>query len=153
MRTGLLGAALMLSPFTAAPAAAQQASVTLDHVAIWVEDQAKSVEFYQALFGLKEIPAPFPPGGPRWFLFGNGVELHIQPNRKDAIAIPRRVHFAVNVPSLDPVIAQLKARGMSWTDVAGTVGAINRNRTDGVQQIFLQDPDGHWIEVNDVPAK
>ena len=24
-------------------------------------------------------------------------------------------------------------------------------RSDGVRQIFIQDPDGYWIEVNDAP--
>jgi lactoylglutathione lyase len=23
------------------------------------------------------------------------------------------------------------------------------NRVDGIKQIYLQDPDGYWIEVND----
>lgn len=151
-----LAAALAAAGF-AAPAAAQErapaAKVTLDHVAIFVADQPKSVAFYTELFGLKEIPAPFGPGGPRWFLFANGVELHIQPGRKEPSLITRRVHFAVTVPSLDPVIAWLTAHKMGWVDSNDVPGQIARTRSDGVQQIFLQDPDGHWIEVNDVGRK
>jgi lactoylglutathione lyase len=155
MRLALLGVALAAA-CAAAPAAAQQtqgAAVTLDHVAIFVADQPRSVTFYTELFGLKEIPSPFPPGGPRWFLFANGIEFHIQPGRKEPLALPRRVHFAVTVQSLDPVIAWLKAHGMTWVDSSDRVGQIARTRTDGVQQIFLQDPDGHWIEVNDVAKR
>lgn len=148
----LILAGLALAAANAGPAAAQQAppSVTLDHVALFVADSQKSIDFYAGLFGLKEIPSPFPPGGPRWMVFGNGLELHLQPGRKDSITSPRRVHFAVNVPNLDSVIAYLRARNLVWVDSADRPGQISRTRTDGVQQIFFQDPDGYWIEVNDV---
>lgn len=149
--------AIALAAAGFAPAAAQDAPppavAALDHVAIWVADQQKSVDFYQALFGLREIASPFPPGGPRWLAFASGLELHIQPGRTDPVAAPRRVHMAIAVPSLDPVIAYLKAHGRDWYDIAGTVGAISRGRNDGVLQIFIQDPDGYWIEVNDVAAR
>lgn len=150
----LLLAALFLP--LAMPALAQDKPAPvarLDHVAIWVADQQKSIDFYRDMFGLDEIPAPFPPGGPRWMRLANGVELHIQPGRVEPVNQPRRVHMAVAVASLDPIIAQLKALGQGWTDILGTSGAINNSRTDGIRQIFLQDPDGYWIEVNDALKK
>jgi lactoylglutathione lyase len=139
----------------AAPAMAQDkpAVARLDHVAIWVADQQKSIDFYREMFGLGEIPAPFPPGGPRWMRLANGVELHIQPGRTAPVEQPRRVHMAIAVASLDPILASLKARSQGWSDIAGTPGAINASRTDGIRQIFLQDPDGYWIEVNDALKK
>lgn len=147
-------AALLLLPTP--PALAQDKPLPvarLDHVAIWVADQQKSLDFYRDMFGLNEIPAPFPPGGPRWMLLANGVELHIQPGRTGPVEQPRRVHMAIAVASLDPIIALLKTRGQGWSDIAGTPGAINTSRTDGIRQIFLQDPDGYWIEVNDALKK
>lgn len=148
----LLTATSLLS--LAPPALAQdtpQPAAQLDHVAIWVADQQKSIDFYRALFGLEEIPAPFPPGGPRWLRFAGGIELHIQPGRTGKLDQPRRVHMAIAVHGLDLILAQLKARGQGWTNIEGTPGAINTSRTDGVRQIFTQDPDGYWIEINDVP--
>lgn len=139
-----------------APAFAQDTPAPvarLDHVGIWVADQQKSIDFYSDLFGLGEIPAPFPPGGPRWMRFANGIELHIQPGRDAPVQQHRRVHMAIAVASLDPILAKLKARGQGWTDVAGKTGAIQALRTDGIHQIFLQDPDGYWIEVNDAQKK
>ncbi len=147
--TPLFAASLLLMT---APALAQDRPAPvarLDHVAIWVADQQKSIDFYREMFGLGEIPAPFPPGGPRWMQLAGGVELHIQPGRTAPVAQPRRVHMALAVASLDPIIAKLEARSQGWTDIAGTPGAINTSRTDGIRQIFLQDPDGYWIEVND----
>nr|WP_294811337.1 VOC family protein [uncultured Sphingomonas sp.] len=149
-----LSAALLLT--LASPASAQDKPAPvarLDHVGIWVADQKKSLDFYHDMFGLKEIPAPFPPGGPRWMQLANGVELHIQPGRDAPVTQPRRVHMAIAVASLDPILAQLKARGQSWSDIAGNPGAIQNMRADGIRQIFIQDPDGYWIEVNDALKK
>ena len=148
-----LVAALFIATLGASPASAQEkvaAGVVLDHVALHVGDTQRSVDFYAGVFGLKEIPSPFPPGGPRWMVFANGIELHLQPGRKGPIGTPRQVHFAVTVPDLAPVLAWLTAHNVGWVDSADRPGLISHTRTDGVQQIFFQDPDGYWIEVNDV---
>lgn len=142
-------AALPALAQTTAPAAPAVAT-RLDHVALFVADTQKSIDFYAAIFGLQEIPSPFPPGGPRWMVFAGGLELHLQPGRKDPITSPRRVHFAVTVPDLAPVVAFLNARGIVFVDNGDQPGKIARTRGDGVQQIFFQDLDGYWVEVNDV---
>ncbi|TCP37457.1 VOC family protein [Sphingomonas sp. BK235] len=131
--------------------AAASAQATMNHVAINVTDQARSVAYYEEAFGLSEIPAPLnaAPGHPRWMRLGNGVELHIQAIKVPFTPPPRIIHFALTVKDLDRVIAFLKRTNRTWTDYAGKVGEINRTRTDGVRQIFTQDPDGYWIEVND----
>lgn len=149
----LLFAALLLP---SVPALAQErpaAVARLDHVAVFVADQQKSIDFYRDLFGLREIPAPFPTGGPRWMRFANGIELHIQPGRTAPVEQHRRVHMALAIADLDSIMAKLKARGQGWSDVAGTPGAVQTLRTDGIRQIFFQDPDGYWIEVNDALAR
>jgi lactoylglutathione lyase len=143
-------AAPALAQTTPAPAPASRTEVRLDHVALFVADTQVSIDFYKGIFGLNEIPSPFPPGGPRWMLFANGLELHLQPGRKDPITSPRRVHFAVTVPDLAPVVAFLNARHIVFVDNSDRPGQIAHTRGDGVQQIFFQDPDGYWIEVNDV---
>lgn len=149
----LLAASAMFAALPTAHALAQEApaaTARLDHVALFVADTRKSVDFYAGVFGLAEIPSPFPPGGPRWMIFAGGLELHLQPGRKDPVTSPRRVHFAVTVPSLEPVLAALRSRNIMWVDAADRPGMISHTRTDGVQQIFFQDPDGYWVEVNDV---
>ena len=149
----IAGAALTLAGIAIGAASAprtQTSAVLFDHTAIHVADQQKSIDFYQGLFHFAEIPSPFPPGGPRWLVMGNGIELHIQPGRRQAITSPRQVHFAVTVPDLAPILAWLRAHQVAWVDSADRPGQISRTRSDGVQQIFLQDPDGYWIEINDV---
>jgi hypothetical protein len=48
------------------------------------------------------------------------------------------------------VTATLKAHGLPWQDFEGTPGRV-QTRPDGVQQLFFQDADGYWVEVNDAP--
>jgi lactoylglutathione lyase len=141
------GAGLVPSPVIA--------QATMNHVAINVTDQARSVAYYEEGFGLTEIPAPLnaAPGHPRWMRLGNGVELHIQAIKVPFTPPPRIIHFALTVKDLDPVIAFLKRTNRVWTDYAGKVGEIKRTRTDGVRQIFTQDPDGYWVEVNDAAGR
>jgi len=38
---------------------------------------------------------------------------------------------------------------IAFEDKEGVQGAIT-NRVDGVHQIWIKDPEGYWIEVNDV---
>jgi lactoylglutathione lyase len=147
------GLALVIAGTGAAAAQEARPMVRLDHVALHVADTQKSIDFYQGAFGLEEIPSPFLPGGPRWLAFAGGLALHLQPGRTQPVGASRRIHFAVTLPSLDPVLVYLRAHQILWVDSAERPGRISRTRTDGVQQIFFQDPDGYWIEVNDMAAR
>lgn len=156
MTRGLLGivAAGLLMAVTA-PTAMAQNTVTpappsqgaFDHLSILVADQNASVRFYTEVFGLTEFNSAVT--GPRWLRFENGVELHLIAGRTEPVADVLFVHMAIRTADLDPIMEKLKARGMMWTDSTRKPGAINNKRTDGVRQIFLRDPDGYWIEVND----
>jgi len=121
----------------------------LDHVAINAADQQRSIDFYKDAFGLKEIPTPFPPGGPRWLALAGGMALHIQHLPERIAPAPRAVHFAIAVPDLGGVIAYFDRHKIAWTDSSGRAGKVQDIRSDKVQQIYVQDPDGHWVEVND----
>lgn len=120
-----------------------------DHVAINVAQQQKSIDFYSGAFGLREIPAPFPAGGPRWMELSGGVSLHIQSLREKPAPPPRAVHFAIAVQDLGKVIAYLDRHRMAWGDSQGVIRKVQATRTDEVRQIYVQDPDGYWVEVND----
>ncbi|UVO51495.1 VOC family protein [Sphingomonas sp. SUN019] len=148
--------AIVLAPLLllVAPGAVAQTpappTARIDHVAIHVRDVDASARFYVALFGLREIPSPV--AGRRWFDLGYGVALHLLGVRSAPVADDRSVHLAITTADLAPVVAALKERGISYTDFAGRVGAIGSSRGDGVHQIFLRDPDGYWLEVNDALA-
>jgi lactoylglutathione lyase len=84
----------------------------------------------------------------RWMDLGRGLELHLVGGRTAPAVTVRQVHLALRTPNLARTLGYLRARGMGWQDNQGNVGRISSVRTDGVRQIFLQDPDGYWLEVN-----
>ena len=49
---------------------------------------------------------------------------------------------------MESIINTLKKAGVVYEDWAGKKGSITL-RVDGVHQIYFQDPDGYWIEIND----
>jgi lactoylglutathione lyase len=122
-------------------------AVAVDHVALHVADLEASVAFYSGVFGLQEIPAAAK--GRRWLSLGKGVALHLLGGRSDPVADDRSVHLALTSDNLEPILQRLRDRRIAWSDFAGTPGAVSSGRSDGVRQIFLRDPDGYWVEVND----
>jgi catechol 2,3-dioxygenase-like lactoylglutathione lyase family enzyme len=126
-------------------------TVTMDHVALNVADLDASVAFYSGVFGFQEIPAAAK--GRRWLSLGKGVALHLLGGRSQPVADNRSVHLALTSDNLEPILQRLRERKITWSDFAGTAGAISTGRSDGVRQIFLRDPDGYWIEVNDALKK
>ena len=117
----------------------------MDHVAISVVDADKSAAFYSDVFGFKQAPAPVPMA--RWLVMANGVMLHIVGNRKAPSEHSRWDHIALACADMDAVISKLDAHHVLWTNMEG--GHVPQVRSDGVKQIFVQDPDGYWIEIND----
>jgi lactoylglutathione lyase len=132
----------------ATPVSAEHVSprtAALDHVAIYVADLDRSVAFYRDVFGFREVPAPFPIA--RWMVTGNGMMLHIARGRIVAVDNPKWEHFAIASGPMKETIAVLDAKKIAWSDMQGRHAP--QVRPDGVEQIFVQDPDGHWIEIND----
>lgn len=127
------------------------ATLRFDHLALHVADLAASVAFYSDVFGLQEIPAAAE--GTRWLSLGKGVALHLVGGRSLPVADVRSVHLALAGDNLDPILQRLKERRIPWSDSAGTLGAVEHGRSDGVRQIYLRDPDGYWVEVNDALKK
>ena len=132
---------------TAQTAATPTMTVAIDHVALHVADLNVSVAFYSGVFGLQEIPAAAK--GRRWFSLGKGVALHLLGERSAPVADDRSVHLALTTNNLEPILQRLRDRRSPWSDFAGHPGAVSTGRSDGVRQIFLRDPDGYWVEVND----
>lgn len=141
--------ASLLAFASGASAQVRGAAVT-DHIALSAADQEKSLAFYKSLFALREVTLqPVKPGAARWLAFENGFELHIIPGRTLAIGSDKAHHLAFAVADLDALIARLNEMKHAWSDYSGRLNTINTGRPDGVRQIFLQDPDGYWLEINE----
>jgi lactoylglutathione lyase len=120
-------------------------SASLDHVAIYVADLDRSATFYRDVLGFHEVSAPFPIA--RWLVTGNGLMIHLAKGRSVPVDNPKWEHFAIAWGPMTETIARLDAKKIPWSDIGGRHAP--QVRPDGVKQIFVQDPDGHWIEIND----
>jgi lactoylglutathione lyase len=121
----------------------------LDHIALLVRDLDESAAFYTAIPGIREVPNPMGGRDFRWFEFGPNQRFHMQAGDISRTYVEKNTHFAFSAEGdFDAVLAELKARGFAWSDMKGTPGAVNV-RPDGMRAVFLQDPNGYWIEIND----
>jgi len=131
--------------------AQEKSSVTLNHLALSVKDVDRSAEFYKTVLGLEEITNRTKNPGIRWFSLGEDKELHLISTVPGEIILTKAVHLGLTNSNFDSFIKTLESRKITYSDWPGTVNTIN-TRADGVKQVFFQDPDGYWIEVNNVSA-
>lgn len=124
----------------------------LDHAALLVKDVERSRHFYGQILGMEEVPRPSSfdfPGA--WFskatfqihIIGEAEEgraAQVQPGyRRDEMARGYGAHIAFEVDDLEAAIQHLRAHGVE------IVGGP-RPRGDGVQQMYVCDPDGYIVE-------
>lgn len=111
----------------------------LDHVAIHVEDVDNSRKFYREVLHLEELSRPAFDFTGAWFRLGQTQELHLIGERQQAVNSQRRGnHFALQIDDPDGWERDLQSSQTEY---------LRKLRPDGAHQIFLKDPDGHWIEL------
>ncbi len=120
----------------------------LNHIALYVVDLEKSTVFYHDIVGLDTIPEPFHDGKHVWFSIGPKSHLHLIAGSKTKIDPNKNNHLCFTVPSVESFSSVLKKNNISYENWAGEKNTITK-RVDGVKQIYLRDPDGYWIEIND----
>lgn len=123
------------------------APILLNHIAIFVQDLGPSTAFYKDVLQLQEIPEPFKDGLHTWFTLGPAGQLHLIQGAEGGITRNKNDHLCFSVVSIEDFIANLDRHQIAYTNWPGTAKAPTV-RVDGVKQIYFQDPDGHWIEVN-----
>jgi lactoylglutathione lyase len=138
---GILPACLLLSEPRAV-------SPELDHATVHVRDLKKSTEFYEQVMELKQIPEPFKDGRHVWFRAGAHDQLHVVGGATEVTPHDIEVHLAFRVESLPEFLAHLDQMQVKYRSF-GEDKKVATSRPDGVKQVYLQDPDGYWIEVND----
>ena len=138
---------LFLSSFNSM---AQSISPELDHYSIIVKDVEKSEEFYKNILHLKEVPTPWGENTPLpavFFDLGNKLELHVTEYNKE-INLHKFIHFAFTVNDFDSYLEFLNENGVEYGEFSEKNMKF-QTRIDGVRQVYFQDPDGYWIEIND----
>lgn len=120
----------------------------LNHIALYVFDLKKSTEFYRDILQLDVIPEPFKDGKHTWFKLGEYSQLHLIEGAKQILPHEKSSHLCFSVKSLKEFITLLDKREIERVNMKGDSRAPTL-RPDGVSQIYFQDPDGYWLEVND----
>jgi lactoylglutathione lyase len=120
----------------------------MNHVAIFVTDLNVTKNFYENIIGLDTIPEPFHDGKHAWYNLGPGVSLHVIQGADAKKEYFRNQHTCLSVSSVEEFTKVLLKNKVEFEDLKGSKNQIN-TRVDGVKQIWLKDPDGYWIEIND----
>ncbi len=122
---------------------------SFNHLALSVKDVNRSAAFYATVLKLPEIVNRTKIEGIRWFALADGKELHLISIIKEPVTINKAIHMGISTNTFDEFVKQLTALKIPYSDWPGKPNTVNI-RTDGVKQIFFQDPDGYWVEVNNV---
>jgi len=139
---------LAFSLLTISVTAQSKLPMRINHLAIYVKDIKQSRVFYTQVLGLDSIHEPFHDGLHLWLNMGGGASIHViggAPERKQYFL---NNHLCLSTTSVEDFRKILEQRGILWYNAAGEKGKIT-TRVDGVKQIWIQDPDGYWLEIND----
>lgn len=119
-----------------------------NHTTIYVVDLQKGADFYEHVMQLQKIAEPFHDGRHVWFKMGEHSQLHVVSGAKEMTSHDINIHLAFSVPSLPDFMKHLDDMHVKYGNWAGDPKKVQM-RPDNVGQIYFQDPDGYWIEVNE----
>ncbi|MGB7395978.1 MAG: VOC family protein [Pricia sp.] len=145
-----LNIVLLLTAMAVGPATlAQSFDFDFDHFAIVVEDVDDSADFYANVLNLKETPHPDKKPGFRWFVVNGKSQIHLIQKEFAPFEKNKSMHLCLATQDLDGMIQHLEKNKIPYSDWPGKKNAVT-DRSDGIRQIYIQDPDGYWIEINTV---
>ncbi|WP_299766563.1 VOC family protein [uncultured Dokdonia sp.] len=121
---------------------------SFNHIALSVKDVDASIAFYQKVLQLEEIKNTASDSKTRWLSLGEGKQLHLIPRPNAEIKINKAVHFALATSDINAFITHLAVLNIEYSDWKNTPNK-EYIRNDGIKQVYFQDPNGYWIEVND----
>lgn len=126
----------------------------IDHATLVVKDLDRSRQFYVGLLGMEEVPRPDFSFEGLWFQAGF-TQIHLILEHSESgpagnsdlrdLTKTRTHHLAFLVDDATEAAKKFKEHGVAM--ISGP-----KPRPDGAIQVFLQDPDGHVIEVTSPPV-
>jgi lactoylglutathione lyase len=123
-----------------------QSKPHFNHQTVFVTDLTRASNFYMNVMLQDTIPEPFHDNHHTWFKIADHAELHVVSGAKEDVAHDINIHLAFTVSDLPAFMKHLDQMGVKYGNWAGE--KKTQIRPDKIEQIYLQDPDGYWIEVN-----
>ena len=138
---------IFLTLFISCGIFAQSFDFKYDHYSFIVKDLEKTGAFYKDILKLEEIPHPSATSGFRWFKINGNSQLHLIGKDSVAMKHSKSVHLCLATQDLDGLIEFLREKNVPFSDWPGEKNSVTL-RADGVRQIYVQDPENNWIEIN-----
>jgi lactoylglutathione lyase len=138
----------LLSLGTLVSAQKTNSKVHINHTAIFVMNLAETGKFYSNVIGLDTVPEPFHDGRHIWYKTGEHTMLHVIQGANQKKEYYKNQHTCFTVSNFTEFTNKLTMLNWPYEDVAGNKNKVT-TRVDGIHQIWVQDPDGYWIEIND----
>jgi catechol 2,3-dioxygenase-like lactoylglutathione lyase family enzyme len=124
------------------------AALRLNHMSVRVRSLERSAKFYQEVLLLPEIECGARQANIRWFGLGEGQSIHLIEGDFGRTFVTISTHFCISSADFDGTLRHLRARGAPFCNLAGERDK-EHIRADGVRSVYMQDPDGYWIEINE----
>ena len=122
-------------------------ALKFNHLAIFVVDLGQSRHFYTEVVGLDTIPEPFHDKKHLWLNSGFGSSIHVIAGATKKKEYYEGNHLCFSTNNMDEFKRRLEKNNIKWRNMQGQVG-MTTTRPDGILQIWLDDPDGYHIEIN-----
>jgi lactoylglutathione lyase len=128
------------------------AQIKVNHIAVHVSDLKTSMDFYKGVLKLEEIEEPFKDGIHAWYDIGGGSALHLIEVKDVPKEKSKTNHLCFSIPDMDGFVQNMNAKSYPFESWEGVKSEVT-TRVDGVKQIYIQDPDGYWLEINNAFLK
>ncbi len=120
---------------------------SLNHISLAVKDINESSQFYENTLGFQQILNRKHIEGTRWHALDDHKELHLISDSIKPVTDSKTVHMAFSTSSFNSFIETLNQKNQIYCDRDGIEKKVTL-KPDGYSQIYLQDPNGNWIEIN-----
>ena len=118
-----------------------------NHLAVMVNNLKVTGDFYSEILKIKEIDIKSTGLSHRWFKLNDGFEVHLVSSRKTLPKKTRNNHLAIQTDDINAIVAHLQNEKIEFSDWFGNINKV-QERFDGVLQVYIEDPEGNWIEIN-----
>lgn len=118
-----------------------------NHLAVMVNNLKVTGDFYSKILKLEEIDIKSTGLTHRWFKLNDGFEIHLVSSKQILPKKNRNNHIAIQTDDINAMVDYLQKEKIEFSNWFGNINKVQK-RFDGVLQVYIEDPEGNWIEIN-----